>query len=56
MRTLELPDLDPATVPDIAEAVHNGLGTPADHRARFEFALGALIEGFVQALARRSAG
>jgi TetR/AcrR family tetracycline transcriptional repressor len=50
-----LPDLDPATVPNVTEAVNDGLGTPQDHQARFDFALEALIDGFTQALARQSA-
>ncbi|TQM01468.1 TetR family transcriptional regulator [Actinoallomurus bryophytorum] len=51
----ELPDLDPATVLNVTEAVQDGLGTPQDHQARFDFALEALINGFTQALAGRSA-
>lgn len=46
----KLPDLGP--FPNFAEAVADGLGTPEDHQARFDFALEALITGFGQALAR----
>ncbi|WP_329234623.1 TetR/AcrR family transcriptional regulator C-terminal domain-containing protein [Actinoallomurus sp. NBC_01490] len=45
---------DPAALPHLAEAVRDGLGTPADHEARFAFALDALIDGFARVLARRS--
>jgi hypothetical protein len=39
----------------VTEAVNDGLGTPQDHQARFDFAPEALLDGFTQALARRSA-
>ncbi|MBE1582395.1 TetR/AcrR family transcriptional regulator C-terminal domain-containing protein [Nonomuraea angiospora] len=39
------PDLDLDGLPVLAEAVAAGLGTPADHQDRFEFALDALLNG-----------
>ncbi|MCP2337672.1 TetR/AcrR family transcriptional regulator C-terminal domain-containing protein [Actinomadura rupiterrae] len=47
----EIPDEDAAELPDlaryphVARAVADGLGTPSDHRARFDRALQALVAG-----------
>ncbi|MEX2983114.1 TetR/AcrR family transcriptional regulator C-terminal domain-containing protein [Streptomyces sp. C36] len=38
-------DLDLTAFPTLAEAVAGGLGTPADHQARFDLALDALLTG-----------
>jgi len=40
------PELDPEQFPNVAAAIADGLGTPADHQARFDLALEALTEGF----------
>ncbi|MGW4404242.1 TetR/AcrR family transcriptional regulator C-terminal domain-containing protein [Nonomuraea sp. NPDC004702] len=40
------PDLDLADHPVLARAVADGLGTPEDHRERFELAVAALLSGF----------
>ncbi len=39
------PDMDLDGMPVLAEAVAAGLGTPADHQDRFDFALDALLNG-----------
>jgi TetR/AcrR family tetracycline transcriptional repressor len=39
-------EVDPGEFPNVAAAVADGLGTPADHQARFDLALEALTEGF----------
>ncbi|WP_433444869.1 TetR/AcrR family transcriptional regulator C-terminal domain-containing protein [Nonomuraea sp. CA-141351] len=39
------PDLDLADYPVLAEAMAAGLGSPQDHRERFELALNALLDG-----------
>ncbi|NUO98916.1 MAG: TetR family transcriptional regulator [Nonomuraea sp.] len=41
----EHPDLDLAECPVLAQAVADGLGTPEDHRERFELAVEALLSG-----------
>lgn len=43
------PAVDPAEFPNLAEAIHAGLGTPQDHQERFEVTLDALITGFAGA-------
>lgn len=43
--------LDLAEFPTLSEAVAGGLGTPADHQARFDLALDALLAGLRDAIA-----
>ncbi|WP_202637750.1 TetR/AcrR family transcriptional regulator C-terminal domain-containing protein [Bailinhaonella thermotolerans] len=40
------PQVDPALFPNLAEALHAGLGTPQDHQERFDVTIDALINGF----------
>ncbi|MGX1760846.1 TetR/AcrR family transcriptional regulator C-terminal domain-containing protein [Streptomyces lydicus] len=42
--------LDLAEFPTLSEAVAGGLGTPADHQARFDLALDALLSGLRNAI------
>lgn len=43
--------LDLTAFPTLSEAVAGGLGTPADHQARFDLALDALLTGLRGAIA-----
>ncbi|MGR6918865.1 hypothetical protein ACU635_31850 [[Actinomadura] parvosata] len=45
--------IGPGRHPVLARALAAGLGTPADHRDRFEYALDALLSGL---RARRASG
>ncbi|MEV7965529.1 TetR/AcrR family transcriptional regulator C-terminal domain-containing protein [Sphaerisporangium sp. NPDC088356] len=43
---MTIPEMDPAEFPNATAAIQDGLGTPEDHQARYDFAIDALSRGF----------